>query len=344
MAPVRHPDQVPHMSAGAGAAGHGAGDADHRDPALKDALVAKELEGLGIALADHPGGRVVIKDIHQLPGVPVVGGAVDRGIVIVHRTANIVLVGLQLQHVGFAQVAFHHSPGVGRRPDRPGAEGFVKARGPRLSALRVIRGHFELNAHGSGSVIGEIDAAVPDDVGGGDPAVSRRLVKPVQIVGQIIQQRPDHKREIDVQLAGVGIDPVFIDVPHRNSEIGVAQLSRGHLPDLCLQGRVHPRLPACQPGSAEGSPGLRGRQLPSCHQLGNEACRGLLIRDGRGQGARFCMDLLCPTRIIAQLLGRGIACFCGRFRHRLRDFSSRIRGRLAGRGYGSHRQAKAQYQ
>ena len=143
--PAAHGHDVPHVRAFAGAAGHHAGDADHGG-AAEAALVAQELEGLGVALADHLGGIVPVKDVDQLPGVAVGRAIVHCVMVVIHMIADILLVGLQLVQVGFVLVAVHHAAGIFRGRDGPGAVGGVQG----VSAGGVIYGIVGGNLVGEG--------------------------------------------------------------------------------------------------------------------------------------------------------------------------------------------------
>ena len=105
-------DDVPHMAACTGAAGHLTGDGIAVNAA---GLIAQVLEGLGIALADHIGFAVAVKDPDQLPGVRISGEAVGAGcsVVIGYQIADLIPEACQLVVDSGRLVFFHNCLCVG---------------------------------------------------------------------------------------------------------------------------------------------------------------------------------------------------------------------------------------
>ena len=109
-------DDVPHMSAGAGAAGHVAGDgATFKGGVIESGQIAQILKSLGIAFANHIGGAVVVKNIHHLPGGVIVGeNAVVGSIgVVSNRGADVIPVSHQFVIIALAGVGLDHGLGSG---------------------------------------------------------------------------------------------------------------------------------------------------------------------------------------------------------------------------------------
>ena len=136
--PVIQGDHVPHMPASTGAALHRAGHDDGTRIPAEGGLVAQELEGLGVALADHLGTRIIIEHPDQLPGIAV-GGTLLEGVkVIIHVPAYGVLVGRQLGDIPQTGIGRDDGPGVGscllhRRT--PGSVHVVSTRGTGYGIL-----------------------------------------------------------------------------------------------------------------------------------------------------------------------------------------------------------------
>ena len=215
--------------------------------------VAQVLERLGVPLAHHVGGGVVVEHGHQLPGVAEgVAVPLGGGLVVVHLIADVVPVGGQLVVVGAVFVLLHHRLGVadggGGRPGLGGV-GLVEVIG--LAA-----------GGGLGVVLG--DGAPEGDGGhrarGGAVAVGRLpalgLVKPVLLVGAVHQQGGEDGPAVqpleppaapgDAQARGVQL------------ELRAGQLPRRHPAEAGLEAVVDLLLHAVQRMPAGGAPGVGG--------------------------------------------------------------------------------------
>ena len=103
------------MATCTGAARHSAGDCV-ADSIIKGGQVAQVLERLGIALADHVGVLVPVKDVDDLPGVAIRGITITCGIIIIrNQFTDLVFIGFQLLVVGFVLVLFYNGLGICRR-------------------------------------------------------------------------------------------------------------------------------------------------------------------------------------------------------------------------------------
>ena len=91
---VVHVDDVPHVRASTGSTVH---RARHRAAghARDVRQIAQVLEGLGVSLADHVGGVIVVEHVHELPRVTVINPATRGRVVVAHHLANRVVEQLQ---------------------------------------------------------------------------------------------------------------------------------------------------------------------------------------------------------------------------------------------------------
>ena len=108
--------------------------------------VAQVHEGLGIALADHIGAAVAVKDGNQLPGIDIRGESprCRCGIVIFHQCADFLLITHQLLVVRGGRILSHDALRIGR--SGLCRTGLSSVRSVRVSAT-VVAGHSKLHAN-----------------------------------------------------------------------------------------------------------------------------------------------------------------------------------------------------
>ena len=146
--PVVHADDVPHMPAvGVGNAVRDPGIAGHAvtvdQAAAEGGVVAQVFKGLGVALADYVGVRVVVEHVHQLPGVDADGGidaAGCRGIVVHVPEADLIHIPPELVHIGVSAVGVQDLLNVAQSGIGGGDPGGVHL----ILAALVIRGDLEI--------------------------------------------------------------------------------------------------------------------------------------------------------------------------------------------------------
>ena len=171
---------VPHVGPRAGAAGHGALGAD----AGQAAQVAQVLERLGVALADHIGAAVAVKDVDQLPRCAIGGiGVIHGGLVVAHRVADVVFIRQELFVVGLGGVGIHNS-----LCRRFGSLHLGNIRGdgviPRTAVAANRKGELQIgDLHGDAGAVAV--AAVAHGIAHLD---TRDLVVPVQVKGAVGHQ------------------------------------------------------------------------------------------------------------------------------------------------------------
>ena len=293
--------QVPHVTA----AVQSAGDDVAQDILLEGGHIAQILEGLGIALTDHVGGGIAVKDVNQLPGVAVFREiARGSGIVVIgHGGADPIPVGNELIIVGFGRVLVHDRFGIGR--SRAGSAGYGGIDGV-LFAAPVIPRHAEddLQIQAFGGITGK-----GADTGG--------LVKPVQLIGQVRQQGTEQavivhsayirSRKIHGHIRRI----VFVGLAHGNDGTGPA--SCGDLPKNRHQSVVGQLRIAGEGVSAGGT-----QSIDAAPELLLGIAREQLLIAGKPGGIRHRGDGK------ASGLRRGHPGHFGSLRKRFRSF--RLRG------------------
>ena len=198
-----HVHQVPHVQAGIAAGGiHVALDADDADILVELAHIAKVLEGLGVALADHLGVGIAVEHPHQLPRVAI--GIITRpggGVVVGGEIADGFLVAGQLVHVAQAGAAFEDLPRVLDGGLNGGRLGGIHLQRAGIAAGGIIPGDPELEfGHSLAAIINGVALAIEGVVIAG-PFEAQRLVIPIQVIGTIHQERCENP-----------IDPVLIQL------------------------------------------------------------------------------------------------------------------------------------
>ena len=259
---------IPHMAARAGAALHDAVDG----VAGNSGQIAQVLECLGIALADHVGGGIPVKDIDQLPGIAV-GRALGIGsfVVITGQVTDSILVGQQFFIGGFVLVLGHNLLGLGQ--SSLGRTGFGGAHTVEIARIRPIPlGHRHTDhiggdryrISGCGQTIGDLYTV--------------RFVKPVQLGRAIHQQAVYHKTYIEFPGHGffhrsfipAGKAQFLIgpgrDKDHRNS-FCPGHFTPGHLSRKVLNPIINPLLILVQGVSGCTPVGHRGRHTVGVHLL-----------------------------------------------------------------------------
>ena len=179
-------DHVPHVATRAGAAGHGAAGAD----TIQAAQIAQVLEGLGIALADNGGIRVAVKDGDQLPGVAVGGAVIVRCRMVVGGSlADIIFVGKELFIGGLGSIGRYHSQGIVSGSGNSGNIGGHRILGG-LVILRHPEGKSQVGDHSlrPGDHTIQLLAGKVHAIGSRSTA-GLGLVKPVQVIGAVSEQR-----------------------------------------------------------------------------------------------------------------------------------------------------------
>ena len=168
--------------------------------------VAEVLERLGIALTDHIGVGIVVKDPQQLPRVLAILGATSAGrrVVIGVVGTDVVLIGLQLLVVSLAAVGGYHRFCHTHRVRHIGNVG-----GILVGATEILR-HLQA-----------------DGVARRCKGPAQRLAEPIHFVGQIHHQRRYHSADRGCGQRG------------RHGKAGAAALAVGHLDDLRLHGVIH---------------------------------------------------------------------------------------------------------
>ena len=186
---VLHGDHIPHVSAGAGAAVHGAGDSV-AGGGLEAAQVTQVLEGLGVTLADHVGGRIVVKYPDDLPGISVGRAAVVHGCKIIgNQLADLTAVAVHLVIIRAVIVFIHDLMGPGDGfLDRCAGGGIHRIRTAAVfSDDREAIGDRDLGEIKRG--FGRLHAA---DVTPG----AQRLVIPIKLIGAVRQQGVDLQAQV----------------------------------------------------------------------------------------------------------------------------------------------------
>ncbi len=210
--------------------------------AVGQTLIAKVLEGLGVALADHIGGVVPIKDIDYLPGVAIATVVITGGglLVVGHQGADGLFVAIELFQIGAVLILCQDGLGIGNggvgHLDSGGVDGvFI------LATILLCHCHIQGEVGGCGR-----ENLIP---GGGElhraAIVEFGFVEPVALIGAVHQ---DALHDFgDIQICHIGI------------EGGVAEgLLRGEVAQAQLGGRIgHRRI-----GQSDGSGGAG-----SCRQL-----------------------------------------------------------------------------
>ena len=168
------------------------------DVPVKIGDIAEELEGLGVAFADHVGGAVAVKDGNQLPGVPIRGvvAGIGGAVVVGHSVFNVCFVSQKLFIIGLVLVGGHdplrlrHSLGHFAGSNGPGVNRVIGA--ARIGVCHV-QGHRQGRTGAQGNLrrsVGSVlhPAAVPEvDV------AALGLVVPVHFIGMIRHQGLDQR-------------------------------------------------------------------------------------------------------------------------------------------------------
>ena len=261
---------IPHMAARAGAALHDAVDGVAGNPGQ----IAQVLECLGIALADHVGGGIPVKDIDQLPGIAV-GRALGIGsfVVITGQVTDSILVGQQFFIGGFVLVLGHNLLGLGQSSLGRTGFGGIHPIG-RTIAVGLGNSHLQGDScYGDFSVFREKTVRRFD---------TGSFVKPVQIGGAVYQQTVYHLAEVghfipcftkcggEVRVSEI-LDSQLLIGPGmfkvQNNLFRTALFALGHLLNICPEGVVDGQLVRIQ-GVSDCTPvGHRGRHTVGVHLL-----------------------------------------------------------------------------
>ena len=183
-----HGDEVPHMAAALAVKVHVTRDAD----AVQTAQIAQILKCLGIALADHHGTLIPVKDIDQLPGITVAAGisAIDDRIVIFDPIADFISVSCQLVVGRFGCIGIHDGLGIdlggtdlGHIGGHCGVAAILIAGGNIKDSVKLGNGCLRPVSRSVHALTGTAHGIVH--------AGARSLVKPVQVKGAVTEQGTD---------------------------------------------------------------------------------------------------------------------------------------------------------
>ena len=177
---VVHGDDVPHVGAGDTAC-----DGIGGDIAGKAGQIAEILEALRIALADHFGLRILVKDPDQLPGVAVIDIVIQRVIIVIDQVADRVFVALELFVVRAAAV-------------------FADDRRRLADGVAHRRALFRIDLVGARRILRSDRETDLDDRARRDPGRAC-LVIPVQFKGAVREQGINERAEADTAGDGARI-------------------------------------------------------------------------------------------------------------------------------------------
>ena len=184
-----------------------AGDTVNLDIADKHGVVAEVLEGLGIALADHVGAGIVVKDVDKGPGADVlVEGVVVVGCipVVLHQRADGIGVGAELVIVGVCGVLAHDGLCIGGRVHRT-----LELYGVDGGDILVVAGRLIVDRGKEGEV-----QTIPGAV-----AIACAVV-PEELIGAVVVDGVENEVDVHVKDVVAGAGKADCDLGGRALAVG----------------------------------------------------------------------------------------------------------------------------
>ena len=237
---------IPHMQPCTGSAAHAAGDGIAVNAT---GFVTQVLEGLGIALADHPGAGISVKNPDQLPGVGIQGerAGAGRRIIVGYQIADFIPEAHQLVIGGSIPILGRNGLGVFRRSNRRSCHGGIHHGG----IFAVARTLHVLHNPEQQSQLGNLQISVVQILESHSGQSSAGIcllivyfIEPVQFIRAVMQQgrndRIDGQQHKQLVCCLIHSAAGALHTPGCQSAVchrkgGGSQLTGCHFDNLCLQ-------------------------------------------------------------------------------------------------------------